>query len=78
MVYRIKIIIRGLGGVVYDAGYLQKNGQIYEFPTKEDCQMAIKSLENGDFLHLKGLLECVEVDTESHSNCHEVDSEPRT
>jgi hypothetical protein len=61
MVYRIKIVIRGLGGVVYEGDYLKRNGQIYEFSTKEECQRAIESLENGDFLHLKGLLECVEV-----------------
>ena len=61
MVWQIKIIIRGIGGVVYEGDYLKKNGQMYKFQTKEECQRAIELLEKGEFLHLKGLLECSEI-----------------
>jgi hypothetical protein len=46
MSWRIKLVSRDLEGVIiYEGGYLQREGVLLEYPTEEECVSAIASLE---------------------------------
>ncbi len=62
MTWRIRVVFRDSNGkLLHAAGCLgDKDGNVYEFATRNECYRAIKSLEKKDFCQYKGLLEPME------------------